>query len=668
MGRGAGQIQVTPCVNLSLIVSRVLASVVTLVLYFRQTERSVSRIISTLGLWVYKEEWQVRIEQDRLGVRRFLVLRIGALVLAGALILSACSTQSSAGPSAAAGTVTYAHGVGDQFSWILPLPNQANYDPWDQYTEASMWRPLYYAGQGAKPIINQQLSLAYPPVWSNNDTTVTIRLKHYLWSDGQPVTTRDVQFFFNLYKAGKSNIATYIPGDIPDNIKSVDYVSPSEFVMHLDGSFSQQWYDDNELTLIVPLPQQSWDIERTGQKVGNYDMTQAGAKAVFNYLTGQSKKVATYASNPLWKIVDGPWRLTAYNPTTYQTTLSVNSAYSGPDKPHIKHVIYETPTSDTAEINGLRNGSIDIGYLPFSDYGLKGYFESHGYTVSPWAPEYVQWAELGYTSPVYGPLVRQLYIRQALQHLVNQPLYLKTTMHGLGQLTYGPVPNLPGSPYVSAAEKRDPYPYSVSAARSLLESHGWRIGLGGVMVCRYPGTDSQQCGAGIAAGRRLELSLYYVTGYQTLASQVQAFSTAASAAGIGIELNPESQSTLFSLGGVCPASGPCNWGVILYSSWIWNFGQADVYPSGGQMFATGNYWGGGYSSKTADHLIKLTHTKTGLKYLYDYENYISRQVAALWFPTVDNRISVVKDSIHGWQPQQVFGNPEPSNWYVGSAK
>ncbi|MHB8189497.1 MAG: ABC transporter substrate-binding protein [Ferrimicrobium sp.] len=613
----------------------------------------------------------MRVEQARRGVRRLRFAKVGALILAGALVLSACTGGGSTAASSSTNgsTVTYAHAVGDQFSWILPLPNQANYDPWDQYTEYSMWRPLYYAGQGSKPIVDQHLSLAYPPVWSNNNTTVTIRLKHYMWSDGQPVTTKDIRFFFNLYSANKSNIATYIPGDMPDNVKSIDYVSPTEFVMHLTGSFSQQWYSENELTLIIPMPQQVWDVKTTGGKVGNYDMTPSGARAVFKYLTAQSKTLSTYATNPLWKVVDGPWRLTAYSPTTSQTTLSVNSAYSGPDKPHIAHVVYETPTSATSEVDGLRNGSIDIGYLPLSDYtGLKGYFASHGFTISPWAPEYVQWAELGYTSPVYGPLVKQLYIRQALQHLVNEPLYLKTTLHGLGQLTYGPVPNLPGSPYVSAAEKVDPYPYSVSASRSLLIAHGWSPGAGGIMVCQHPGNGAGQCGPGIAGGRDLNLSFYYVTGYQTLASQVQAFSTAAASAGIGIQLNPESQSTLFALGGVCPSSGPCNWGIILYSSWLWNFGQADVYPTGGQMFSTGNYWGGGYSSKTADHLIALTHTQTGLKYLYNYENYISRQVAGLWFPTWDNRISVVKNSIHGWQPQQAFGNPQPSNWYVTSAK
>ena len=37
---------------------------------------------------------------------------------------------------------------------------------------------------------------------------------------------------------------------------------------------------------------------------------------IFNFLTAQAKSLSTYATNPLWQVVDGPYKLTAYNPTT----------------------------------------------------------------------------------------------------------------------------------------------------------------------------------------------------------------------------------------------------------------------------------------------------------------------------------------------------------------
>lgn len=594
-----------------------------------------------------------------------------ACAVAGAaalLVVAGCVSQPAggsrqAGPAVKGGTATFALPVGEDFSWLFPIQNTANDEPWDGNVEEALWRPLYFAGQGAKPVIDPAVSLAYPPVWSDHDQTVTIKLKPYMWSDGTPVTSRDVEFFLNLERVNKAQDSWYSPGELPDDVKSVSYPDASTVVLHLKGSYSEQWFNNNQLTWIFPMPQHAWDKTSAAGKVGNYDRTTAGAKAVFSYLFGQSKKVSTYATNPLWQVVDGPWRLTGYDPTTFQTTLQPNPHYSGPVKPHLSKFVIESFPGETAEVDALRSGTLSYGYLPFSDYGLSGNLQRQGYTIAPWAPEYVEWAELGYTSKTYGPLVRQLYIRQALQHLVNQKLYMSTLFHGLGQYTYGPVPNLPGSPYVSPQEKTDPAPYSTSAAHTLLAAHGWAPGAGGYLVCKRPGNGPGDCGAGIAAGRTLTFSMMYSTGSPTLQSEVQAYQTAAKSAGIQINLDPQTETTMFSIGGTCPP-GPCNWGILIYSSWMWNYGQGDVYPtSEGQFNTGGNYWSGGYSSPTADHLIDATFHQTGLKYLYAEENYLSRDIAALWFPTVDNEISVVKNTLRGWQPQQVFANPVPENWY-----
>ena len=446
--------------------------------------------------------------------------RLALLVLALALVATVCaappavaSAKKKAEPVVAkkkaspGGTVTFAFQPTDEFSWMLPLENGANEEPWELSTDECLWLPLYFEGKGSDPVIDYARSLADPPVYSDGDRTITIKLRHYVWSDGEPVTTRDIQFFFNIYKAGESKIATYVPGEFPDNITRVDYPSATTFVIHLDRSYSEQWYTDNQLVNIVPMPQQSWDRESTGGPVGSFDLTSAGATKVFNFLYGQSEQLSSYASNPLWKVVDGPFTVTSYDSVTGRTELTPNNSYDGPDRARLAHVILEDFPSAAAEVDALRSGEVDYGYIPYSDYGLVGYFQSHGYTVAPWAPDYEQSVEVGFTSKVYGPLVDQLYIRQALQHLVNENLYLKTTLDGVGQLTYGPVPNIPGSPYVSPAEHHDPYPYSIAAARSLLGAHGWKAGANGVMVCERPGTKANECGARIDKGRSLTLAV-----------------------------------------------------------------------------------------------------------------------------------------------------------------
>ncbi len=97
---------------------------------------------------------------------------------------------------------------------------------------------------------------------------------------------------------------------------------------------------------------------------------------------------------------------------------------------------------------------------------------------------------------------------------------------------------------------------------------------------------------------------------------------------------------------------------------MWDYGDPAVLPGAGQAFGPGNYWGGGYSSATANRLITGYHTRPGLPPLFSYEDYISRQVAALWFPSAPYQVSVVKDTLRGWQPQQVFADPQPSRWYL----
>ena len=591
-------------------------------------------------------------------------LRRGRLLLAAgvcACVAAGCSTVNPGGLSKSTNTVTFAYSPGEDFTWQFPIENAANAEPWDWDVESYQWLPLYAQGNGSAPVFNYKLSLAKKPVWSDHNQTVSVTLKHYRWSDGTPVTTRDVEFWFNLDRWNKTRNNNYTPGQLPDDIKSVDYPSKYRFVVHLKRSYSQGWFDQNQLSWVNPMPQHVWDRESLHGPVGNYDRTKAGAKAVFAFLYKQSSELSTYASNPIWKVVDGPFRLTGYQPTTYQTTLEPNRHYSGPDKPRISKFVIESFTSDTAEVDALRSGSVTYGYLDADNYTQKGYFEHNGFTVEKWVPQYTQWAELGYTSKTYGPLVKQLYIRQALQHLVNENLYEKTVLHGLGQLTYGPVPNTPRNPFVSSQEKTDPDPYSPSDARKLLMAHGWSPGAGGYMVCRHAGTGAGRCGAGIKKGRQLQISLMYETEYPSLLAQVETFVQAAKQAGINMVLNPQNETTMFSIGGTCPP-GPCNWGMQIYASWMWNYGEGALYPSGDSDFTTGNYWAGGYSSPRANSLINAERYNTGLKHVYAFENYISRQVAAVWFPTVETW-SVVENDLKGWNPQNPFGYPEPSLWH-----
>ena len=520
---------------------------------------------------------------------------------------------------------SYALPPGDFFTWILPLEPQSAYEDWESNIEGDMWLPLYWAGKGSKTGIDYTQSVGKPPVYSNGDKTVTITMKtNFKWSTGATVTSNDVKFFFQLMGAGKKKLGNYLPGLMPTNIVSITYPSSTTFVLHLKRSYNPTWFTGNQLTWIYPLPVQAWDRTSPTSPAGSAASTPAGAKRVFTMLISQSKVRQTYATNPLWKTVDGPFQISAYNTVTNQD-------------------------------------------IPFGDLKEISYFKSHGFAIKAWPVFYQQGLEFGYTSKTWGPLVKQLYIRQALQHLITESLYIKRTMGGYGIPDYGPISDYPGSTYVSPGIKKDPYPFSTSLAAKLLKAHGWAKGAGGVDVCAHPGTGSSNCGKGISKGKKLSLSLVYTTGTTSFFAEVSAFRTAAARAGVGIVLNPQTLTTMYSTIGVCPSTPPCNWGLAAYSGFFWDYGQYELVPTGTQQWAKGNYWGGGYYTPKAQKLITAADTKPSLKSLYSAENYLSKNVASLWWPLEDYEVAAVKKTLSGWQHLNPYANFVPQTWYVRKA-
>ena len=194
-----------------------------------------------------------------------------------------------------------------------------------------------------------QLSLASTPVYSDNNTVVNLTLGKWNWSDGTPVTSRDVTFWINLLEANKKNIAFYIPGEFPDNLKSYKVTGPESIQLNLTGPVNPTWFTYDQLSQITPIPQQTWDKTSASGAIGNYDQTAAGAVQVFNFLTAQSKDIATYGTNPLWQTVDGPWKLNQYQSDGY-VQFKANPAYSGPDTHAIEYFVEEPFTTDTAEL------------------------------------------------------------------------------------------------------------------------------------------------------------------------------------------------------------------------------------------------------------------------------------------------------------------------------
>ena len=92
------------------------------------------------------------------------------------------------------------------------------------------------------------------------------------------------------------------------------------------------------------------------------------------------------------------------------------------------------------------------------------------------------------------------------------------------------------SPYSPANALNNPYPFSVSAAASLLKSHGWKVVPGGVSTCAKPGTGAGECGGGIPAGTKLTFNLLYINDPAIWGEMLTDWASDAKKVGIAITL------------------------------------------------------------------------------------------------------------------------------------
>ena len=65
-----------------------------------------------------------------------------------------------------------------------------------------------------------------------------------------------------------------------------------------------------------------------------------------------------------------------------------------------------------------------------------------------------------------GPVIRQLYFRQAMAYLMNQAAVIEGPLRGYGVPTIGPVPSTPATPFLSPMGMQgDPFPAAGSPRR-----------------------------------------------------------------------------------------------------------------------------------------------------------------------------------------------------------
>jgi peptide/nickel transport system substrate-binding protein len=630
--------------------------------------------------------------------RRRKICLAGLAAVIAALMMAAGCTSTGSGKSGhlssggsvknAVATLPIVTGTGPDC--IFPFEGAQCYSTTNyEDFEWQMTLPLYIFGGNSSTnfTVDYTLSPAGKPLFKDGGKTVVINLKGWKWSNGETVDAKSLMFFLNMLEAEKAAYAGYTPGQLPDNLASYSATGPDQVTLQLKQAYGSTWFTYNQLAILTPMPL-AWDVTSVHGAAGSGGCSADSAadqwakcKAVHSFLDAQNKDTSTYATSPLWQVVDGPYHLTSYN-VSGTFTFVPNQKYSGSPKAQVT-LKFKQFASESAVHTALENGALTVSgpniavpspYLPPAGKAFEppsNPLASAGYKLVPTFQYGIGFAYINFNNPAYGPVFKQLYFRQALMELNDQRgMDISPVSRGYHYPTSSGVPSEPtaGNPFISSATTENggegPYPYDPKKAEALLAAHGWKKERG-VLTCESAGTGSSDCGAGIAKGTQARFSFLERAGAPAEIVFINMLKSSFALAGIQLTPVAKSFDDLLRAAVPCtPAQSKCTWDFLYVGGWTFN--GPGFEPTGEPVFLTGAPSNAGsYSDPVMDKLIHETHVSTSITAFHNYASYTAKQVPVLYLPLPVGVNAVSKD-LHNvtWSPFQTWF---PAYWRCATA-
>jgi peptide/nickel transport system substrate-binding protein len=585
----------------------------------------------------------------------------------------------TAGTPAKGGTISVGFLTGSTPLTIFPITAATQSSVYTSFSfQYDFFMPLYNGPVGATQEINYPVSLASKPTFSDGNKTITINMKQgYKWSNGKPVDGNDLVFDIDLIRAAvkenASNFSSYTPGLFPGDVTGISAPSKYKVVIHITKALNPNFFLNNELEsegAIVPLPSTDWNIAKAGG--AHLPFTNpADAKEIYDYLEKLGSSLATFGSNPLWKIDDGPFILKTFNTTNSSWTATPNPDFGGTPKPSIAELEGETFTSQTAELNAIKSGAVDIStpldptYVPQASSIRAAGYSFYGYPDLGFFDAIINFKD---KTNHFNSIIGQLYAREVLAYLENQPAYVTGIYKGAAVPAYGPVPSEPATPFTPPDAVHPAYPYNPTKAVALLKSHGWNVVPGGQTTCAKPGSGAGDCGPGIPKGTPFKFVWVYIPASEAPVAPLtsEAFaSEAKAAAGIDVSLSVKTFNFAFAnYNDATPAGAKYvnDWGVNDFGGFT-----DDYWPTTNSIFNIGGTYNiGGYDDATANTLIHNSLYGSNPKAVTSEASYIAKSIPALFMPNqdlliaVNNKVGGPADSFLALTAYQDF----PQYWYI----
>ena len=448
-------------------------------------------------------------------------------------------------------------------------------------------------------------------------TTYNVTLRPWHWSDGVPVTTADIAYTFKLIKELGTTYVGYGAGGMPDIIKSLNIISPTQFQVVLKRQVNPTWFIYNGLGQLLPLPVHSW---------GRYTLDQIW----------QNQSTPSF-----YNVVDGPLKTQSLD-IGLDLTMVPNPAYEGP-KMHFEKLVFKFIESDGATLQAVEAGDVDMANVPFAVWNAVQNLPGINIVRLPPAFSW-NYIALNFRNPQVA-FFKDVRIRQAMQEALNQAAMVKYVQHGLGEEVLGPVPPVPPT-FLSPRMRAGIYPvgYDPAKARALLEQAGYTPGPDGVMQKN---------------GQRLSFVFLLLTGDDFIQEMTEEIQSEFRTVGIEMKVREIEFNQLLAL---LDSGSTTSWQAAGLGT------STGGYPTGEDFFTTGGFDNsGGYSDPTMDKLIAESTDKPGLDGLFAYEDYASAQQPVIFFATASTAV-LVRDRIHGmadfidpafnYSPEQLYCTPE----------
>lgn len=320
--------------------------------------------------------------------------------------------------------------------------------------QQTLFAPLFYSDNHG--VIQPGLASVVPTLKnggiSRDGRTYVFHLRRGLrWSDGTPLTARDVDFSWRLWLNPRlaSSVASTLGFDhIAGSTISADGLSITFHLVKPYAPFVAAWTD-----VPGPLPAHVLRLLKPEQiPTSGFALLPDVNSGPFTLSTAHSGNLHIQP-----RIEKGKQIVVVRNPFYYQARKGY---------PYLDGIVFRT-LHDQGELFGaLRAHAIDAAWLlPITDLYLLRQLK--GYSILPLKDANWEAAIINMRRPIF----QDVRVRQALQYGLDRGAEVSGIWHGYASLLASDQP--PGSPVYDAAVR--PYPYDPTLAGRLLDEAGWQL-------------------------------------------------------------------------------------------------------------------------------------------------------------------------------------------------